>query len=225
MMLGVLAAAIRRTVAGGTETDPYWDSVVALLHFEGDLVDQKGNTWSATDISYGDPKFGSSAVVLGQSASSHIDGTLPLDTLGDFTVELWAYRRVQARGCLYSTLPSARVSGFYFDIGPDYNLRFVYYNDDYYIISTPDTIPLSKWLHLAVTKSGQTLRLFVDGLLKTSHTLTIAILPGSGTAAIGYDMTSTTRQFQGSIDELRITEGVARYTADFTPPTKAFPDS
>jgi hypothetical protein len=39
-----------------------------------------------------------------------------------------------------------------------------------------------------------------------------------------WDTEGTASYFSGYIDELRITKGVARYTANFTPPTAAFPN-
>ena len=43
------------------------------------------------------------------------------------------------------------------------------------------------------------------------------------TAIEGTASVSTGRDFNGWIDGLRLTKGVARYDAAFTPPTKEFP--
>jgi hypothetical protein len=40
-----------------------------------------------------------------------------------------------------------------------------------------------------------------------------------------YDNGGYAIDYQGYIDEIRITKGIARYTANFTPPSAAFPDS
>src|SRR5690554_3447714 len=49
--LGILASSVRRASAGAN--DPYWDNVVALLHFDGDLTDETGRVWGVI----GNPSF------------------------------------------------------------------------------------------------------------------------------------------------------------------------
>lgn len=86
------------------------------------------------------------------------------------------------------------------------------------------SLSTSAFSHIAFVRDGGTIRFFVNGVQV-------------GTASRSFDHTSTDPQFVGSvsgdprfsykgrIDDWRITKGVARYTADFTPPSQAFPDS
>jgi hypothetical protein len=71
------------------------------------------------------------------------------------------------------------------------------------------------WVHVAVTRSGSTWRLFANGASPASgssagtiKTTTAALLLGGGHA--------------GWLDDIRITKGLARYTSAFTPPTAEF---
>ena len=76
------------------------------------------------------------------------------------------------------------------------------------------------WNHIALTKSGTTFRLFVNGILEDTNTLssvnastrpfTIGRLGDSGTG------------FSARIDEFRLSVGTARWTANVTPPVAAY---
>ena len=81
---------------------------------------------------------------------------------------------------------------------------------------------LNTWRHVAVTRSGTSLRLFINGVQRGS-TLTSSANLSDNQLKIGYYY-SETFGFVGKVDEFRVTKGVARYTANFTPPTVPFPD-
>ena len=92
-------------------------------------------------------------------------------------------------------------------------------------ISSGAAIPLTTWTHVAWVRSGNRWSVFVDGterLLQASASGT----PYNSTApfVVGRHTFGNEYPFNGYIDELRITKGVARYTANFTPPTLPFPD-
>lgn len=84
------------------------------------------------------------------------------------------------------------------------------------------------WYHVAMVRSADKLMLFIDGVLQG-----IAIddddtyYAGTARAAIGAEMDGTSVEpdtsLDGWVDEFRLTVGNARYTANFTPPTAAFP--
>lgn len=91
------------------------------------------------------------------------------------------------------------------------------------------TIALNTWYHIAVTRAEGVFRLFIDGVLESTNSSYIGVAidtTTSNTFALGSaTTTSGGEDFSGYIDEARVTKGVARYTATFTPPTQAFPNA
>lgn len=81
-------------------------------------------------------------------------------------------------------------------------------------VETPAAIPLNTWTHVAVTRAGNTFRLFIDGQLVSTNTSS-AVLSAGTQVCIG--QTSAHRNScYTSIENIRITKGVARYTSNYT---------
>jgi hypothetical protein len=89
------------------------------------------------------------------------------------------------------------------------------------VIAPAGTITLNAWNHVAWTRSGSSNRLFINGT-QVGATTTDATNYTSTISYIGASQAGTF-PFVGYIDDLRITKGLARYTANFTPPTAALP--
>ena len=75
----------------------------------------------------------------------------------------------------------------------------------------------NKWHHIAVTRDGTTLRLFVDGILKSTSTASLGS-DYSGALHIGGD--PSRNDLDGYISNVRVIKGTALYTSNFTPPTE-----
>jgi len=76
------------------------------------------------------------------------------------------------------------------------------------------------WTHLAVTRAGATNYVFLNGTL--FNTFSYGNTLTSGNVTIGVDAAAS-NAFTGFIEEVRITNGVARYTTNFSVPTTTFP--
>lgn len=75
------------------------------------------------------------------------------------------------------------------------------------------------WHHLAWVRSGTSWMLFLDGILRHTATYNVTVTDSSNPILIGKDSVFS-RDFNGKLSELRISIGVARYTANFTPPRR-----
>ena len=79
-----------------------------------------------------------------------------------------------------------------------------------------------KWHHIAVTRAGSTITLWIDGVSAGTDTVAGELLYGpAGTTVIG-GITGA-RAVLGNIDDLRIS-AEAKYTAAFLPPETPHPE-
>ena len=108
----------------------------------------------------------------------------------------------------------------------------VYFNDSddtvSYIVNgqtgPASSITANTWAHFAVVRDGTTFTTYVNGVGGTAATgVSAAVFYSAVSPLIGVAGPSLTLPFTGYIQDLRITNGYARYTANFTAPTSAFP--
>lgn len=215
--------------------DIYWPDTVLAMHMDAaGAIDLKGHTATAfgnAAISATQSKFGgSSATFDGSGAHFSIPTSEDFRLLdSDFTIEMWIYRTTDTTSTVMGKLSSATIeSSFGLSTIVNGAIDFVMYVglSGHSVSSISGAVPVSGWHHVAVTRTSNTLKIFVNGDLKGTNTaLGGAVVNYSTAAALrigGYGTEDT--PFNGYIDDVRITKGVARYTAPFTPPVAAFPD-
>jgi len=109
-------------------------------------------------------------------------------------------------------------------------LQFVNPNIVWSIGNTPIaeralTPSVNEYHHIAISRNGTDLRVFFDGI-QSGATITdsTAIGPTARDLDLGAAV-GTVQELNGFIGAVRITKGVARFTANFTPPTIFYPTS
>jgi hypothetical protein len=221
-----------------TSTDPNFASVALLLHMDGSdgstsFTDSSSNNLTVSvfgdaQVSTSNPKFGSGALLLdgtGDYLSVPDNPDWDFGT-GDYTVEAWIYLPSTAIGTApivgRGTTSANRGWGLRFlgsNLGPR---RLSWYRAFQTAVFVNWTPSVDTWYHVAACRSGTSLRFFVDGSqVGSTATDNQDYDARTYTVRVGHDGTDF---FPGRIDEVRVTKGVARYTANFTPPTAPFPD-
>lgn len=212
----------------GGSTDSYFDNVRLLLPMDSDFNDVSSNSYVPTvnggaGIDPTEVKFGAGS---GQfSGGNHISfAATPELAIGtqDFTLEMWINRNGSATSKFYIFNMGAHNphSSYALYIQDGY-LRSDIYNNGL-TSSNIDTTP-GQWHHIAVSRESGVMRLFVDGnLVGTNNNAGDSL--GNYDIKVGGQVWGEYNDFVGGrIDDLRLTIGVARYTANFTPPTEAHP--
>jgi len=185
------------------------------LTLNGNVVTSTTQTKYADTAMYFD---GSGDYIVPKDYESLILGT------SDFTIETWIYT---------NTLPSTGVYWVFIDnraqsTAGDTN-RFtiafkgstiVYFSKGADRI-TSSAISTNQWYHFALCRSGSTTKMFINGLQAGSnYTDTTNYNNTANRPIIGGDGDGVLSNFNGYFENFQILKGVAKYTTNFTPPTK-----
>lgn len=215
----------------GSSIDPYWDNTFLLLANDslanGSKLILDGSLDAVIGIGIrGDTQYATGGPT-GLSTALTFDGTgdwletpiLPDLTWGteDFTVELWGLSS-QFNSGTKVLWDSRLVSGA---------LGILIYTNGTNLIAHWDsatritgTLPSnSVWTHIALTRESGNCKLWKGGSQTGSTVANALNYSNPYFARIGSDIVNGTSSHIGSIAALRVSRGIARYTAGFTPPT------
>jgi hypothetical protein len=214
-----------------SQVDPHFSKVKLLLHMDGTsgsttFVDNSPVGYTMT--AFGDAQIDTSNVKFGT-------GSLVSDSTGDYleidypdkgfitavatdpwTAEMWVYSNTYNSIRWNSPSATQFSLGAYNGFSADFLLAPITGAN---LSTTNYAVPTFSWSFIAVVNDPvtATMRLYINGVEVASQTnkpmTTMARVSAPGSIS-----------FNGNVDDVRITVGVARYTSNFTPPTQAFPN-
>ena len=168
------------------------------------------------------------------TSSMYFDGTgdyirIPNnDTLvfgtGEFTVEFWMYMTSLTRAVFVDKYDGTAAS---------WQIQYRDYNNDnqiafstsvgHYATTPSDEIETNTWYHVATVRdSSNNIKIYINGVEKGSSSSYTQALTSTQDLNIGVQTYNIAAGYMnGYMSDVRITKGLARYTANFTPPTAA----
>jgi hypothetical protein len=172
-------------------------------------------------------KFGGSSMYFDGTGDWLILPITPQTSLGPtFTIEAWIYlANTTGTKAIYSQ-SVANTGGYGYLIFYISGTNLGFYVRPY--TGGPETgllagtLSATTWTHVAVSVNNTACRIFINGT-QVGGTTTIAATTYTPVySTVGADIVQG-YPMNGYIDDLRVTKGYARYTANFTAPTSAFP--
>jgi hypothetical protein len=135
---------------------------------------------------------------------------------GDFTMEAWIYpTSVSGTTGVVSTRidASGADNQVFFGIAAG---QVLYYSS---VSSSGGTVAANNWYHIACSRSGTTVRIFLNGVQVGTVTDSVSKTTTFGFVGAGGGASDTGQFFLGRISNARIVKGTALYTSNFTPST------
>jgi len=204
----------------------------SLLHFDGadastTFTDESGKTWT----NGGDAQIDTAQSVFG-GASGLFDGNedyiITSAALADFNMQTAGDWTVDFR--IRPTSVAGTHTIAHFHKTADVRGLHIYSNGTALLVDngstasgiSAGTIAINTWYHVAVTRQSGTTKLWLDGTLIDSEAAQDYGDNDSYCMIGRYYGGAATGEFAGHVDEFRVSKGIARWTANFTPPTRAY---
>jgi hypothetical protein len=138
---------------------------------------------------------------------------------GSLTVEAWVYLSAMSGDYFIVSSTGAGGGFFGFRSGTDIGYGRTGIAWDYQAASG---MVINNWYHVAWSRNGTSMRIFVNGS-QVGATQTTSQAYDLSTTSTAVGSAGATLYLNGYIQDLRITRGIGRYTANFSVPTAAFP--
>jgi hypothetical protein len=141
----------------------------------------------------------------------------------DFTIEFWHYltARVDSYPAFFGNYTTWTTGTLQFFAGHGGSTTTQYqlaHNGSFPAINA-GTVNYNQWVHVAIARYNGTITVYIDGSSIGTVASSVA-LDGNGTSFfVGRSSDSADGHIQGYLSDFRVTRGLARYTANFTPPT------
>jgi hypothetical protein len=210
-----------------------------LLHCDTPFLDASTNPKTVTpvgnaQIDTSESKFGGASLLLDGSGDylSTPDSADWDFGSGDFTIDLWVRMNVLGDNELI-----CQGAGYNFDNDAAWRVTEANWNQTlYFTWTTNGTSPAQQarswsqatntWYHVAVVRSGTNLYWFINGTQAgTTYNIGTTTIYNSGQPLlIGCRdlITGPWSYFNGWMDEIRVSKGIARWTSNFTPPAAPY---
>ena len=170
------------------------------------------SAFNQAQLSTAQSKFGVSSLLL-DGTNDYVESTSDVDlSSGDFTIDVWirpnsvtGYKGIWQSGTSTTEQSYLLGSTVYWTVNPST------------IISSSVTVNANEWTMLSYERQGNTHRIYKNGTLE--DTVSTGNRPDNGLFSIGKNGFG---DFNGYIDEVRVSD-IARYTgSSFTEPTSEF---
>jgi hypothetical protein len=185
--------------------------------FNGTITTQTSTIKLSNGVNKGALTFDGSTGYI----SSPVTNQQPLGG-ANWTIEAWVYATsFSGTPYIIDYRPSGG-NGIYPTLYVNTSGNVIYYVNSAVVITSSSALSTSTWYYIALVKNGSTTTLYINGTSNGTYSDSNVYLLGTFAPFIGRSGNSATGYWPGSMQEIRITKGIAR-TISSTAPAGIFP--